>query len=102
MPNSNGMAISVQEAINAQKEKIACMMGYITQEGIENLYEEIMGILVGVNSDLFKEGRTNDHLNVIIPEEEYRTIIGDNTWMYNPPVDINAYDTTAANATSAV
>ena len=34
--------------------------------------------------------------------EEYRTIIGNNAWMYNPPVDINSYDHPVENATSAV
>ena len=64
--------------------------------------EAIVGILVGLNSDHFKEGHTNGNLDVIIPVEEYCTIIGDNAWMCNPPININAYDPTAANATEAV
>ena len=61
-----------------------------------------MGILVGVKYDHFKEGHTNGHISVIIPVEEYRNIIGDNKWMYDPPVNINAYNPTAVNTTSAV
>ena len=34
--------------------------------------------------------------------EENRIITGDNAWMYNPPVNINAYNTTATNETSEV
>ena len=34
--------------------------------------------------------------------EENRIITGDNAWMYNPPVNINAYDPTSDNATAAV
>ena len=34
--------------------------------------------------------------------KEYCTIIGNNTWTHNPPIYINSYDTTSANATEAV
>ena len=57
---------------------------------------------MGVKSDHFKEGRTNGNLYVIIPVEEYCTIIGDDVWMYDPPFDLNTYYPTAANATEAV
>ena len=49
-----------------------------------------------------KEERKNGHLTVIIPVEEYHTIIGNNAWMYDTPVDIDACNPTTANATSAV
>ena len=85
MPNSTDMAISVKEIINAQEEKTTCIVGVITQEGIGNLEEEIAGILVGVKSGHFKEGRTNGHLAVIIPVEKPFSIIGNNECMYDPP-----------------
>ena len=56
---------------------------------------------MGIKSYHFKEGRTNVQITVIIPVEEYCTIMGDNTWMYNPPVNIDTYNPTSANATSA-
>ena len=37
MTHSKDTAISVQKIINAQKEKITCIVGDITQEGIDNL-----------------------------------------------------------------
>ena len=52
-----------------QKKKITRIVREITQEGIDNLEENIVGILVGLNSDHFKEGRTNANLAVIIPVE---------------------------------
>ena len=69
---------------------------------MNDLEEEISGIIVGVKSDHFKDRRTNGNLAIIIPVEEYCTIIGDNTWMCDPPVDINAYNPTADNATAEV
>ena len=102
MSNSENTAISAQETNNAQKEKVNHIVGDITQEVINNLKEEIAGILVGVKSDHFKERCTNGNLTVTIPMEEYHTIIGDDVWMYDPPVNINTYDPTPANATSAV
>ena len=54
---------------------------------------------MGVKSYHFEEGRTNGQLAVIIPKEEYHTIIGNNMWTYNPPVNIDAYNPTTENAT---
>ena len=102
MPNSTDTDISVQEAINAQKDKITCTVGDITQEGIDHLEEEIAVILVGVKSDHFKEGRTNGHIAIIIHVEEYCTIIGNNAWTYNPPIGIDDYNPTVSNTTAAV
>ena len=69
MPNSTDTDIPVQETINAQKYKITCIDGNITQEVTENLEEEIVGIVAGVKSNHFKGGSTNGHLAVIIPIE---------------------------------
>ena len=101
MPDSSDMAISVQQTINAQKDKITRSVGNITQEGIDNLEEEITRILVGVKSDHLKERHTNGHLAVIIPVEYYCAVIGNNSWIYNPPIDINAYNPTASNVTAS-
>ena len=102
MPNSTNTTISVKEAINTQKYKITCIIGKISQEGIDNLEEKIAGILVSINSNHFEEGRTNGHRSVIISMEEYCNIIDDNAWNYNPPIDINAYNPTIVNATAAL
>ena len=34
--------------------------------------------------------------------DDYYTIIGENAWMYNQPININAYDPTVSNATVEV
>ena len=102
MSNSTDTAISVQETINAQKEKIIRIVGVITQESVDNLEEEIAAFLMSLKFNHFKERHTNGHIAVIITVEEYRTIICDNAWMYDPSVDVNAYDPIASNATSAV
>ena len=57
---------------------------------------------MGVNSDHFKEGRTNGHLAIVIHVEEYHIIIVKNACKYNPPVEIDAYYSTAANEIAAV
>ena len=57
---------------------------------------------MGLKSNHFKEGCTNGHPAVIIPVKEYLTIIGNYTCMYDPPVDINTYNPTTGNVTSAV
>ena len=61
-----------------------------------------MIILGGVKHNHCKEGCINGHLAVIIPKEEYCTIIGNNAWTYNPPANIDAYNFTALNATTSV
>ena len=102
MHNSIDTAILVQEKINAQKEKITCIIGNITQGATDNPEKEILGMLVRIKSNHFKEGHTNGKLAVIVPVERYRSIIGDNAWMYNPPANINNYNTTAAIERSVV
>ena len=90
MPISIDTAISVQERSNTQEYKITRIVSNITSEGIDNPEEEITGILEDVKSDHLKEGRTNGHITVIIPVEDYRTIISNITWVYNQPVGISA------------
>ena len=53
MHNSTDTAIPAKTSINAQMEKIPRIIGKITQEGIDNLDEQILVILVGVKSDHF-------------------------------------------------
>ena len=57
---------------------------------------------MGVNPNHFKEVHTNGHLAIIIPVEDYLTIIGKNVFIYDPPVKIAAHDPTVANSTAVV
>ena len=49
----------------------------ITPEAIDILEEELGGVATTIKSYHYKGGRTNGHLAVIIPQDEYRTIIED-------------------------
>ena len=73
----------------------------ITPEAIDILEEELGGVATTIKSYHYKGGRTNGHLAVIISQDEYRTIIEDEDWAYEEPVELEAYDETAITATVA-
>ena len=109
MSTSSDSAITVHEAIIAQKDTITRITGDITPEDVDQLQEEIGSILVTIKSHHFRGGRTNGHLAVIVSQAEYRSIIDpnnededDEAWEYEPPdEDMLAYDPEAEATTIA-
>ena len=93
MTNSTDTVTSTREAIWAQKDQITQLLGGITPEAIDNMEEEVGGVVATVKSYHFKGGRDNGHLAVVVPESEYREVIGDDQWDYEVPEDQDeAYD----------
>ena len=72
----------------------------ITPETVDQLEEQVGEACVTVKSWHFEQGQDYGHLPVIIPEEEYRTLIGDPAWTYTVPV-ANAEEYNPAAVTCA-
>ena len=70
----------------------------ITRETIKNSEEEVGGVMTTVKSYHFKRGCVSGHLAAIIPQEDYRTIIGDEEWEYQEPEELDEYATVAVTA----
>ena len=74
-------------------------MTEITPESIDQLQEEVGNILTMVKSWHFEKGREFGHLAIIIDEEEYQDVIGDDTWTYDAPQENpSEYDPAAVTA----
>ena len=93
-------ASSVRATIVAQRDQMTKILE-ITPEAIDILEEELGGVATTIKSYHYKGGRMNGHLAVIIPQDEYRTIIEDEEWEYEEPAELEAYDENAITATVA-
>jgi hypothetical protein len=82
---------ALYNSIVAQQDKITRVLGTITTETIDILEDELVGIASTIKLDHYKDGQKYGHLAIVIPEAEYKTIIGDNAWTYDVPPNIRAY-----------
>ena len=101
MTGSTNLTGSIRDSIIAQKDQITQIIGEITPESIDNLEEEVGGVAATVKSYHFDSGIDNGHLAVIIPQADYRIIIEDDGWEYEPPEELEEYDAAAVTATVA-
>ena len=95
---------TTRDAITAQKDCVTRISGNITPEVINDLEEELGGILVECKLHHFSpQGQSRfGHLGVILGEDRMRTIYGDPGYMYGIPVDQGPYATTILNNMSAM
>ena len=77
-------------------------MGDITPEAINNLEEELGGILVECKLHHFPQGQKFGHLAVILGEDWMQIIYGDPGYTYVVPVNQGPYDTTIVGNTIAM
>ncbi len=73
-----------------QKDAITKIMGILTPKSINTFENELSGAFTILKSTHFAEG--------VIPEEKYRIVIADPTWVYTAPVNPGAYAATALAA----
>ena len=81
MTSSADKTEAARETIVSQQDRIT-KMTEITPESIDQLQEEVGNILTMVKSWHFEKGREFGHLAIILEEEEYQDVIGDDTWTY--------------------
>jgi hypothetical protein len=82
---------ALYDSIVVQQDKITCILGIITTETIDIRKDELAGIASTVKLDHYKDSLKYGHLAIAIPEAEYKTIIGNNAWIYNMPPNVGAY-----------
>ena len=93
---------TTQDAITTQKDCLARMLGDITPEAIDDLEEELGGILVKYKPHHFSQAQKSGHLGVILGEDQMQTIYGDPTYTYVVQVNQRPYDTTSYGSASAM
>ncbi len=70
-----------------QKDTITKITGIITPESIDTLENELGGAFTILKSTHFAVGEQYGCLACVIPDEKYRIVIVDPTWVYVAPVD---------------
>jgi hypothetical protein len=73
------------------QDKITCLNGVINPEGINNLEGKLGGMCTIIKIHHYTEGQKYGHLASIIPQNNYRIVIGDATWVHTVPNDPGAY-----------
>ncbi len=82
----------------AQKDAIMKITGIITPKSINTLRNELGGAFTILKSTHFTKGEGYGYLACVIPEEKYRIVIADPTWVYAAPVNPGAYAAAALAA----
>ncbi len=87
------------EILAAQMSAITIKIpGAITPKDINNLENKIGGIFTILKSTHFNKGQQYIYLACVIPEEKYRVVITNATWMYAAPINPGMYAATALGA----
>ncbi len=82
----------------AQKDAITKITGIITHKSIDTLENGLGGAFTILKFTHFAKGEQYGYLANIIPEEKYRIVIKDPTWVYAAPVNPGAYAVAALAA----
>ena len=99
--SSSDRQAAARDAIIAMKHTIDKLVE-ITPESVDQLEEQVGEACVTVKSWHYEKGQDYGHLAVILPEHDYRTLIGNATWTYTPPAaNPSEYDPAAVTATAA-
>jgi hypothetical protein len=69
------------EILVTQKDAITKITGIITPKSIDILENELGGAFNVLKSTHFAKGERYGYLACVTPEEKYRIIIGDPTWV---------------------
>ena len=101
MTSSTNLTGAIRDSILAQKDQITQIIGGIIPKSINNLKEEIGGVAATVKSCHFGGGIDNGHLAAIIPQADYRIVIEDDEWEYEPPEELDKYNEAAVTVTVA-
>jgi hypothetical protein len=72
-------------------DKITCLNGIITPEGINKLEDKLGGVCALIKTHHYTEGQKYGHLASVIPQEKYRIVISNNAWTHAAPTNPGAY-----------
>ncbi len=103
-PNSStskGKMVSMTKGTSAYKtiighrDKTTRLNGIITPEGVDKLKDKLGSICMIIKTHHYTEGQKYGQLASIIPQNKYRIVIGNATWVHAVPANPGAYSTAA-------
>ncbi len=77
------------------RDKLTRTNGVITPEAFDKLKDELGRIVTVTKTHHYKQGQKYGHLATAIPEQKYRLVIGNATWVHTVPGDPGAYSQAA-------
>jgi hypothetical protein len=82
---------SAYETLIRLHDKITCLNGIITPEGVDKLEDELGGVCTLIKMHQYREGQKYGHLASVILQEKYRIIISDNAWTHTALANPGAF-----------
>ncbi len=98
---STTKSTSAYETLIGLRNKITRLNGIITPEGVDKLEDELGGVCTIIKTHHYTEGQKYGHLASIIPQNKYRIVIGNATWVHVVPANPVAYSAAALGVGNA-
>jgi hypothetical protein len=92
---------SAYDTLIGVRDKITRLNGIITPESVDKLEDELGGVCTIIKTHHYTEGQKYGHLASVIPQEKYRIVISNATWLHTAPVDPGAYSAAALGVGNA-
>jgi hypothetical protein len=83
------------------RNKITRLNGIITPESVDKLEDELGSVCTIIKTHHYTEGQKYGHLASVIPQDKYRIVISNATWVHAAPVDPGAYSAAALGVGNA-
>ena len=83
------------------RDKITRLNGNITPESVDRLEDELGGVCTIIKTHHYTQGQKYGHLASVNPQDKYRIVISDETWVHTAPVDPGAYSAAALGVGNA-
>ena len=92
---------SAYDTLIGVRDKITRLNGIITPESVDKLEDELGRVCTIIKMHHYTEGQKYGHLASVIPQDKYRIVISDATWIHTAPVDPGAYSAAALGVGNA-
>jgi hypothetical protein len=92
---------SVYKTLIGVRDKITRLNGVITPESVNKLEDELGGVCNLIKTHHYTQGQKYGHLVSVIPQDKYRIIISNATWIHAAPADPGTYSAAALGVGNA-
>ncbi len=92
---------SAYDTLIGVRDKITRLNGIITPESVDRLKDELGGVCTIIKTHHYTQGQKYGHLASVIPQDKYRIVISNETWIRTAPVDPGAYSAAALGVGNA-
>jgi hypothetical protein len=98
---STTKSTSAYETLIGLRDKITHLNGIFRPGGVNKLEDKLGGVCTIIKTHHYTEGQKYSHLASIIPQNKYRIVIGNATWVHAVPANPGAYSAAALGVGNA-